>query len=75
MTTKNEISKRIEAQLDAAAAVRDETAAEPDSPAKREALRLWQAARLARTHADLLESPRYAETAAFFLSDIYGPRI
>ncbi|MFY9639744.1 MAG: hypothetical protein WCD20_21270 [Rhodomicrobium sp.] len=74
MTTKNEISKRIEAQLDAAAAVRDETAAEPDSPAKREALRLWQAARLARTHADLLESPRYAETAAFFLSDIYGPK-
>lgn len=74
MTAKNEISKRIEAQLDAAASVRNEAAAEPDAQAKREALRAWQAARLARTHADLLESPRYAGTASFFLSDIYGPK-
>ncbi len=74
MTTKNGISKRIEAQLDAAALVREDVAAGPDAPAKREALRTWQADRLARTHADLLESPRYAGTASFFLSDIYGPK-
>lgn len=74
MTTKNEITKRIEAQLDAAAAARDDLAGELDAEAKREAFRAWQAARLARTHADLLENPRYAGTASFFLSDIYGPK-
>ncbi|MGO9483882.1 MAG: FFLEELY motif protein [Rhodomicrobium sp.] len=74
MTTKSEIVKRIEAQLDAAAAVRDALAGDPSAPAKREALRVWQAARLARTHRDLLESPRYGATASFFLSDVYGPK-
>ena len=44
-----------------------------DRPA-REALRIWQADRLARTHTDLLENPRYASTASFFLNDIYGPK-
>ncbi len=74
MTTKHEVSARIQAQLDAAALARDDVAAGPDAQAKREALRTWQAARLARTHADLLESPRFAGTASFFLSDIYGPK-
>jgi hypothetical protein len=74
LTSKTAITKRIEAQLDAAAAARDILAEEPDAPAKREALRVWQAARLARTHADLLQSPRYAKTASFFLNDIYGPK-
>jgi hypothetical protein len=74
LTTKSEITKRIEAQLDAAASARDVLAGDPDAPAKREALRVWQAARLARTHADLLESPRYRNTASFFLTDIYGPK-
>lgn len=41
---------------------------------RRAALRRWQAARLAQTHADLLASPRYATAAAFFLSDLYGPK-
>jgi hypothetical protein len=35
-------------------------------------LRAWQAARLARTHADLLASPRMGLAATFFLTDIYG---
>ncbi len=74
MTTKTEIAKRIEAQLDAAATARDVLAGDPDAPAKREALRVWQAARLARTHADLLQSPRFKNTASFFLTDIYGPK-
>lgn len=42
--------------------------------ARRAALRAWQAVRLAQTHADLLASPRYATAAAFFLSDLYGPK-
>jgi hypothetical protein len=74
LTTKSEITKRIEAQLDAAAAARDLLAGDAQAAAKREALRVWQAARLARTHDDLLQSPRYKNTASFFLTDIYGPK-
>ncbi len=35
-------------------------------------LRTWQAARLARSYADLSANPRYAPAVAFFLSDIYA---
>lgn len=41
---------------------------------RRARLREWQAARLARTHADLLANPRYGAPAAFFLTDLYGPK-
>ena len=34
----------------------------------------WQSARLARTHADLLEAPRYRDAARFFLDDLYGAK-
>lgn len=37
-------------------------------------LRRWQSARLARTHADLLDSPRYRPAAEFFLEELYGDR-
>ncbi len=37
-------------------------------------LRRFQSQRLARTHADLLASPRFGPAAQFFLSDVYGPR-
>lgn len=37
-------------------------------------LREWQAARLARSHAELLASARYGEAARFFLADLYGPK-
>lgn len=37
-------------------------------------LRAWQSARLARTYADFLASPRYGLACRFFLSDIYAPR-
>lgn len=37
-------------------------------------LKEWQAARLARSYADLLASPRYRPAAEFFLSDLYGPK-
>ncbi|MFI4891288.1 MAG: FFLEELY motif protein [Steroidobacterales bacterium] len=53
-----------------------------DSPACRTAgftasltrLRIWQAARLARTYQDFHDDPRYAPALAFFLSDLYGPQ-
>lgn len=34
----------------------------------------WQSDRLARTHADLLKSPRYGLATEFFLSDLYAPK-
>lgn len=37
-------------------------------------LKKWQAARLARTYADLLADERYKSAAEFFLSDLYGPK-
>jgi hypothetical protein len=47
--------------------------AAPELARDRNALREWQAQRLARTHRDLLASPRYGAAAAFFLSDLYAP--
>ena len=37
-------------------------------------LKEWQAARLARSYADLLASKRHKPAAEFFLSDLYGPK-
>lgn len=37
-------------------------------------LQRWQSARLTRTYADLLASPRYRPAAAFFLDELYGSR-
>ncbi len=34
----------------------------------------WQGRRLARTHAGLLENPRYRPAVRFFLGDLYAPR-
>ncbi len=36
------------------------------------AVKDWQSSRLAKTHADLLESNRYRPAARFFLDDLYG---
>ena len=37
-------------------------------------LRRRQSARLARTHADLLNDPHYRPAAEFFLDELYGNR-
>jgi len=44
----------------------------PDLAKRLRELRAWQAARLARTYADLRREPRYALALEFFLSDLYG---
>ena len=49
-------------------------AADPVRGQRRDRLRAWQAARLAKTHADLLASPQFSIAATFFLSDLYGPK-
>jgi hypothetical protein len=73
MSNRDEIAERLTAQLAAAEESRSAYLDDSERAAWRTALREWQASRLARTHADLLASRRYARTAAFFLSDIYGP--
>ena len=45
-----------------------------ETDARLAALRAWQAERLARTYADLLEDRRFAPACRFFLSDVYGAR-
>lgn len=70
---KNLAAQRLETQLARAAVIRKRSRV----GAAREArlrLRTWQAARLARTHADLLAHPKYAAAARFFLVDLYGPQ-
>jgi hypothetical protein len=47
-------------------------AAAPEFAQRLRELRAWQAARLARTYADLRREPRFAAAVDFFLSDLYG---
>jgi hypothetical protein len=61
------------AELDRSEALRARTAEDAAFRQKRGRLRDWQAARLARTHTDLLESRRFHAAAKFFLNDLYGP--
>ncbi|MGO8740749.1 FFLEELY motif protein [Rhodoblastus sp.] len=66
--------RRLEAQLDRLAQVREVVEDDPAVERARIELREWQAARLARTHADLLASPKFGAGAEFFLGDLYGPQ-
>ena len=54
--------------------LRDAARSDPVLGQDRLLVRAWQADRLARTYPDLLASPRYGDAAAFFLSDLYGPK-
>ena len=60
--------------LNEAGDLRRAAAADAVFGTRRQNLRAFQAARLARTHADLLASPTSAQAAAFFLADLYGPK-
>jgi len=65
---------RLVAELDAIAHVRRAVEGDASTAEGRKSLREWQAARLARTHADLLASPKFRGAAQFFLADLYGPQ-
>ena len=71
--TKDTYRDLLLSELDRSEALRARTREDPAYSGKRVLLRAWQAARLARTHADLLESRRFHDAAQFFLSDLYGP--
>jgi len=72
LSDKEDVVQRLHRQLDLAVELQASAMANPDVEAARERLRAWQAVRLARTHADLLASPRMGPAATFFLTDLYG---
>lgn len=69
-----DLTAALKRHLEAAIALREEIARDPLRRARRHALREWQAARLARTYADLARSEQYRNATRFFLSDLYTTR-
>jgi hypothetical protein len=66
-------AQAILASLQAVAAERERRQREPALAAAVLAVKAFQHARLAASHADLRASPRFGEAARFFLDDLYGP--
>jgi hypothetical protein len=73
MTEKHDVVERLRRHLAHGAELRRATNATTDDTGKRQQLRTWQSDRLARTHGDFLEMPRYRAAARFFMTDLYGP--
>lgn len=71
---KQQSAEALRRHLQSAKSLRLQINLDPAAARKRLLLREWQAARLARSHADLLASPRFGQAAQFFLSDLYGPK-
>lgn len=67
-----EAEARLRAALAEARSTRERSAADTALAADRMAVRLYQRARLAQTHADLLADPGTAGAARFFLDELYG---
>jgi len=72
MDEPEDIAERLVKQLTFVTELRKSREAGKDTSAGRAALRAWQRARLAHTHADLFGHPVFGKAASFFLSDIYG---
>jgi hypothetical protein len=68
------VAQRLRDGVARVRALREAARADPVLAQDRLLVRAWQADRLARTYPDLLASPRYGQAAAFFLSDLYGPK-
>lgn len=71
---KHEIAERLGRHIETASTFRERERDDPAWKRDRLALRAWQSARLAHTHADLLASERYKPAASFFLNELYGPK-
>jgi hypothetical protein len=65
-------SQRLRTGAAEVAALRTLDGIDAATRARRDELRAFQARRLAFTHADLLESPRYRAATRFFLDELYG---
>lgn len=68
------VVRRLTKHLEISTHLRVMAKADPGMGKARQHLRTWQAGRIARTHADLLTSPRFGLAAAFFLTDVYGAK-
>jgi len=72
--TQESFREMLLTELDRSAELRARVVEDAGFSERRAKLRAWQAARLTRTHRDLLESPRFHDAAEFFLTDLYGPK-
>jgi hypothetical protein len=72
--SKEAIHDLLLAELERSAALRAQFAEDASFSELRALPRRWQAARLAHTHQDLLESHRFHDAAEFFIVDLYGPK-
>jgi hypothetical protein len=69
---KHEIIATLRRDLETVKAERNRAVIDQDTAAARTALRRFQSARMARTHADLLAAGETRAAAQFFLDDLYG---
>lgn len=74
MDTKTDATSRLSERLEEAARLRAQAKNSAAASKRRALLREWQAQRLARTHADLLDHPKFDDAAQFFLTEIYGAK-
>ncbi|MCD6734621.1 MAG: hypothetical protein LT103_13640 [Burkholderiaceae bacterium] len=66
--------QRLQKTASEVARMRAAIGADAQTRAWTQALKNWQAHRLARTYADLLAEPRHGAAARFFLQDLYGAK-
>lgn len=71
---KDAVIKQLEQQLRAVKAERQTAQHDPALLAARTALKNYQAARLAASHADLLAAPETHDAARFFLDELYSSK-
>ena len=71
---KQRSADALRRHLKTAKRLRTQANFDPTAARRRLYLREWQAGRLARSHANLLASPRFGQAAQFFISDLYGPK-
>lgn len=74
MVMNKNLADRLAAVASEAASLRSRNEWSGQQASKLDALKAWQSARLARTHADLLGHTRYRPAALFFLEDLYEPK-
>ncbi len=70
----NPLADRITEHLGTVARMRALRDADPDLAQRVLALKTYQAARFARSYADLLADARHGAAARFFLDELYGPQ-
>jgi hypothetical protein len=71
--SRTEVADALDRLIERKNGLAREAAATPLAERLKE-LRAWQAARLARTYADLCQDPVVADAVGFFLTDLYGPQ-